>query len=214
MVRSSNADKLPIILGVAIVLTALLLLFRPSAVRALPEYSHRTGEPCAVCHVNPGGGGPRTLRGMLWTARGRPDQVPVLENTLLAPGVSDPIELYDAACAGCHGRKGEGLFATSLTQYYLTERLIHGIIVRGAPRSGMPSFAGQLTDDQLNALVAYVEALSDGQIVPPDSYPLPPAVETCVAHPEPPTDASSKSASGNVGLSCDYQPDTLTYRGN
>ncbi|MDP2776323.1 MAG: hypothetical protein Q8O48_01665, partial [Anaerolineales bacterium] len=32
-------------------------------VHALPEYAERTDESCATCHVNPGGGGPRTLRG-------------------------------------------------------------------------------------------------------------------------------------------------------
>src|SRR3990170_4668320 len=37
-------------------------------VQALPEYATRTGEPCAACHVSAGGGGPRTLRGLLWAA--------------------------------------------------------------------------------------------------------------------------------------------------
>lgn len=146
---------------------------------ALPEYTNRTNEPCATCHVNPGGGGPRTLRGMLWTAQGRPDQVPKIEDTLLAPGVTNPIELFDAACAGCHGNKGEGLSATSLTEYYLTESLIRMVVERGIPRSGMPSFEGQLTDEQLETLVTFVKALSDGEIVPPDSYALPPLVDAC-----------------------------------
>ena len=53
-------------------------------VHALPEYAKRTGESCATCHVNPGGGGPRTLRGALWAARGKPDQVPSLPGVLLA----------------------------------------------------------------------------------------------------------------------------------
>jgi hypothetical protein len=145
---------------------------------------------------------------MLWTARGRPDQVPVLENTLLAPGIDDPIELYDAACAGCHGRKGEGLFATSLTEYYLTEGLIRGIVTRGAPRSGMPSFRGQLTDDQLELLVTYVKALSDGMIVPPDSYPLPPAEESCGS-----VGAAGDQAS-DAGRSCGEMPDPVSYGGN
>ena len=155
-------------------LTLLLAVLGTSSVYALPEYSNRTGEPCATCHVSPGGGGPRTLPGLLWTSEGRPDEVPVMENTLLAPGINDPLELYDLACAGCHGYKGEGLFATSLTEYYLTENLIRMITLRGAPRSGMPSFRGQLTDEQLEELVVFVMALSDGRVVPPDSYPLPP----------------------------------------
>jgi mono/diheme cytochrome c family protein len=116
---------------------------------------------------------------MLWTAQNRPDKVPIIENTLLAPGVYDPLELYDAACAGCHGKKGEGLSATPLTEYYLTEDFIRIVVLRGAPRSGMPSFSQQLTDEQLQILVRFVKALSDGDIVPPDSYALAPLVEQC-----------------------------------
>lgn len=195
----------------------VLLVVAPPPARALPEYSDRTGEPCVTCHVNPGGGGPRTLRGMLWTAQNRPNNVPTVGNTLLAPGVDDPMELYEAACAGCHGTKGEGLFATSLTEYYLTEGLIRGITTRGAPRSGMPSFAGQLTDEQLDALVAYVKALSDGVIVPPDSYTLPAAKEICNSNLG--TQPMSKPLDSFFALetpdqSCDYEPASLIYRGN
>lgn len=217
MFRSGSSDTFTVILGVAVIATVLLLVIVPPPAHALPEYSDRTGDPCATCHVNPGGGGPRTLRGMLWTAQNRPNDVPTVGDTLLAPGVDDAMELYHAACAGCHGIKGEGLFATALTEYYLTEGLIRGITIRGAPRSGMPSFAGQLTDEQLDALVAYVKDLSDGVIVPPDSYILPPALETCDWNLG--TQPMSKSLDSFFVLeqppqSCDYEPVPLTYRGN
>jgi mono/diheme cytochrome c family protein len=147
---------------------------------ALPEYAARTGEPCATCHVNPGGGGPRTLRGLLWSARGKPDAVPQLPGVLRAPGVSDGAELYDIACAGCHGRKGEGLFAINLAGIGVPERSIRSFVVRGIPRSGMPAFEGQFTDAQLDALVTFVAGLASGEIAPPvDEYPLPPASFNC-----------------------------------
>jgi len=92
------------------------LVIEERPVHALPEYVERTGVSCGVCHVNPGGGGPRTMRGLLWSAQGRPDEVPTLGNILLAPGVSDGGELYDIACANCHGFAGEGLFGTALTK--------------------------------------------------------------------------------------------------
>ena len=148
---------------------------------ALPEYAERTGEPCATCHVNPGGGGPRTLRGLLWTANGRPDSVPLLGNILMAPGVSSGVELYDIACAACHGQNGEGLFGTALVSSGLTDNKILAAIVRGRDRSGMPAFEGQFTDDQLDELVAYVVGIASGSIEPaPNSYPLPPALFECV----------------------------------
>ncbi len=147
---------------------------------ALPEYAARTGEPCATCHVNPGGGGPRTLRGLLWSARGKPDAVPQLPGILIAPGVSQGAELYDIACAGCHGRKGQGLFAISLVGIGVPETSIRSFVTRGIPRSGMPMFAGQFTEAQLNALVSFVAGLASGEIAPlPDSYVLPPAQFKC-----------------------------------
>jgi len=147
---------------------------------ALPEYATRTSEPCATCHVNPGGGGPRTLRGLLWAARGKSDAVPQLPGMLRAPGVADGAELYDIACAGCHGRKAEGLFAIGLVRTGVSKPAIRSFILRGIPRSGMPAFEGQFTDDQLEALVTYVTGLASGEIAPPaDEYPLPPVAFKC-----------------------------------
>lgn len=163
----------------AMLVMAMLFVMTNFSSYALPEYSPLTAEPCATCHVNPGGGGPRTLRGMLWTVEGRPIEVPILEGILLAPGVTDSIELYDAACAGCHGLQGEGLFAARLAGYDFNPDFLYGIILDGAPRSGMPGFDGQLTKEQLDILVEFVEKLSREEVVPPESYPLPPAVLQC-----------------------------------
>ncbi len=146
---------------------------------ALPEYSDRTGESCGVCHVNAGGGGPRTLRGSLWAARGRPDEIPELPNVLLAPGVTDGMELYDIACAGCHGFRGEGLFALGLVDTGVSEAAIRSFIVRGIPPSGMPAFEGQFTSQQLEALVDFVTGLATGEIQLQNQYALPPAQFKC-----------------------------------
>ncbi|MFQ5410156.1 MAG: c-type cytochrome [Anaerolineales bacterium] len=166
-------------LAVAVLVVTGLLMGEQTA-HALPEFAERTGEPCATCHVNPGGGGPRTLRGMLWSAQGRPDAVPQIENLLIAPGVTEGSELYDQACAGCHGFAGEGLFGRALTDAGLSETKIESTVLRGRERSGMPSFAGQFTDDQLQALVEFVAGISFGRIEPlPDSLPLPAADFVC-----------------------------------
>lgn len=172
----------------------LVILSGPTpAAHALPEYANRTGEPCATCHVSPGGGGPRTLRGLLWAARGRPDQVPSLPNVLIAPGVTNGRELYDIACAACHGAKGEGLFGAALTGTALREPKIRSNVLRGRERSGMPSFEGQFTDEQLDVLVTYVAGLASGEIAPPpDTYPLPPGKLVCPSNPAATTCGSSK----------------------
>lgn len=161
--------------GVASVVVAVLIApISPRTVRALPEYARRTNEPCATCHVSPGGGGPRTMRGLLWIADGRPDTVRAFKGILLAPGVSDPQVLYDVACAACHGSKGEGASVTGLLGFDFSESLVRRRVVQGAPQFGMPSFEGQFTDPQLTALAKFVADVSGGRIVPPESYPLPP----------------------------------------
>lgn len=140
---------------------------------ALPEFSRNTGEPCATCHVNPGGGGPRTLRGALWAARGRPDAVPTLPGVLLAPGATDGAELYEIACAACHGLGGEGLFGREIANTGLKESKIRSNILKGRLNSGMPAFDGLFTDEQLQAVIDYTLALSNGTAeIPPVEYPL------------------------------------------
>ncbi len=162
---------------------AIVSLITPTTpAHALPEFAARTGEGCGTCHVSAGGGGPRTLRGMLWAARGKPDAVPQLPGVLLAPGVEDGAELYDIACAGCHGSKGEGLFGTKLAGTSLKARKIESTIKRGRERSGMPPFDGLFSDTQLQSLVDYVAGLANGSIKPADSYPLEAGVLKCTTN--------------------------------
>jgi mono/diheme cytochrome c family protein len=163
------------VLAIIVVVTILAvgIITGESKAHSFPEYATRTNEDCSACHVNPGGGGPRTLTGLLWTAKGRPDAVPRLENLLIAPGVDDGVELYDIACEACHGASGEGLFGLALTSSGFPDDKIRSAILRGRERSGMPSFAEQFTDQQLDNLVEYVTGISSGEIEPaPLSYPL------------------------------------------
>lgn len=165
---------------VVIVPLIVMMISNVPTAHALPEYASRTGESCATCHVSPGGGGPRTLRGLLWSARGKADQVPTLPGVLLAPGVHDGPELYDIACVACHGGKGEGIFGTKLTDTGLNEAKIRSTILRGRTNSGMPAFEGQFADEQLTALVKFVSGLAKGEIKPlPDQFSLPPARFKC-----------------------------------
>jgi hypothetical protein len=150
------------------------------SVHALPEYSNRTGEPCGTCHVNPGGGGPRTLSGLLWAAKGRPDEVPTLPGVLAAPAeIIDGLELYDIACAGCHGLRGEGLFAINIARSGISRAAIRSFVLNGIPELDMPAFEGKFTETQLNNLLDFSAQLSSGEISIPVSYELDPAQFAC-----------------------------------
>jgi len=162
------------IAAVAVIFTAGFLFIAQPAI-AFPEYAQRTNESCSTCHVNPGGGGPRTMRGLIWAARGKPDAVPELPGVLLAPGVSDGAELYQIACASCHGVHGEGMLGTRLLEGGVNAAKVRSNIQRGRLTSGMPAFADDLTPDQLEALTAYVFAMESGKADPVlDAYPLQP----------------------------------------
>lgn len=178
----SALPYLSIALLAAVAFWATSGMTNPSTAHALPEYANRTGEPCATCHVNPGGGGPRTLRGLLWSARGRVDAVPELSGVLLAPGIHDGAELYDIACSTCHGPDGKGLFGTAIVNTGLSEGKIRTAINRGRLRSGMPAFEDQFTDAQLDALVKFAQNLASGLAAErPQSFPLPPGELRCQA---------------------------------
>jgi mono/diheme cytochrome c family protein len=108
---------------------------------------------------------------MLWAARGRPDDVPELPGNLIAPGAEAGIELYDIACAGCHGRNGEGLFGISLAERGISQAAARSFIRDGIPELGMPAFEGQFTPEQLQTLSEFVAEMSEGA-VPREEYPL------------------------------------------
>lgn len=77
-----------IFLGTLFLLAAVVLALIPNGeVRALPEYSAQTGEPCATCHISPSGGGPRGPRGQAWVASAKPGAVPDLVQALELLGV-------------------------------------------------------------------------------------------------------------------------------
>lgn len=167
------------VITLATYLSISLWLNNEQTVHALPEFSDRTGESCGTCHVNPGGGGPRTLRGLLWAAQGRPNDVPELPGSLISPSIMDGLELYDFACAGCHGNSGEGNSAIRLAGQGISKAAARSFIRDGIPELGMPAYEDQLTDEQLEALAEFVAEIGTGSPLP-EEYPLPAPQFTCI----------------------------------
>jgi len=169
-------------IGLGVLAGMLVFAAQPPA-HALPEYAARTGQPCATCHVNPAGGGPRTLRGLLWVAQGKPDQVPSLPGGEQKPGVaSDGRALFDKfACSGCHGPNGGGGVGPALNRAALPADEITRVVRNG--RGAMMAFKPDaIADSELETLIQYVQALGSGGIQAGpvlEKQPLPPAQLAC-----------------------------------
>lgn len=172
MIRNFPRGAVWAVLGALAALA--LFAFQPAA-HALPEYATRTGEPCATCHVNPAGGGPRTERGNLWIAAGRPDQVPPLPagtaadassaKTTPAGSANDGAALYTGlGCSGCHGAAGTGGAGPALNRGEIPADQLSQILRQG--KGTMPALPAGVPDAELAALVRYVTSLGGGQAAP------------------------------------------------
>lgn len=81
-----------------------------------------------------------------------------------ATPVIDAASLYARYCAGCHGPNGEGTEAIELalnSKGFLErtdDTLLYQLIAQGRPEQGMPTFANELSNAEINALVAFVRA--------------------------------------------------------
>ena len=165
----------------------LLFAVRPVA-HALPEYATRTGESCAACHVNQAGGGPRTMRGSLWIAAGRPDQIPPLpgssERTSAAAAPADDQALYEKfACAGCHGAAGEGGAGPALDKAELSADQLTQVI-RNGKGTMMAYKPNTMSDAELAAVIRFTQAIGRGEVKAQAKIELrvrPPAQAVCGA---------------------------------
>ncbi len=81
------------------------------------------------------------------------------DTTALKEGES----VFAAKCAACHGNKGQGLVGPNLADEYWIHggdvKEIKAIVVNGVLEKGMLAWAGMLSDDEINAVTAYVWSL-------------------------------------------------------
>jgi len=72
-------------------------------------------------------------------------------------------EVFEARCVACHLSGGQGLVGPNLTDDYWIHgggiMDIHSVIVKGVPEKGMISWKGVITDEEIEAVTAYVWTL-------------------------------------------------------
>jgi len=98
------------------------------------------------------------LTGTLLAACG--DSSPAIaHSTTPAGGPRDAAQLFEGACASCHGPTGEGgLSGVSLREATAAERqLIFDAIRHGV--GAMPASSDDMSDEEIDALVEYVVGL-------------------------------------------------------
>ena len=152
-------------IGVGVLLGTALFMTWPKA-HAYPEYTDRTGQQCTTCHVNPAGGGPRTLRGLIWIAEGRPDEVPTLpgaDQEIGADTLDGPALFVQFDCARCHGSVGEGDIAGALNQSEWDTEQLKDILRNGS--DGMKGYPPEnMSDEAMETLIPHLQAMGRGEI--------------------------------------------------
>ena len=79
-------------------------------------------------------------------------------------GDADGRTQYEQHCANCHGIDGQGAIGPALSQGRVVERFPDAddqarVVAEGRPDLGMPPFSQTLSDDQIDAVVAYTRTL-------------------------------------------------------
>ncbi len=87
-------------------------------------------------------------------------------------------EIYAASCASCHGEKGEGISAPALGNPMLlataTDGFLRYAIAEGRDGTPMQAYKDILSDDEIDAVTAFLRSRASGWDVPkPDSVTVP-----------------------------------------
>ncbi|MEA2001044.1 MAG: c-type cytochrome [Actinomycetota bacterium] len=86
----------------------------------------------------------------------------VTTTTTVPPDEESGSSIYGRLCAACHGGDGAGGPGGPILGTSFHGSSLAGVITNGV--GTMPAFGGQLNDGQVTRLVAYVEALSRGEV--------------------------------------------------
>ncbi len=96
--------------------------------------------------------------------------------------------IYAENCVECHGAKGEGGEGTALgnaTMLAVTpDSFLKAAIERGREGTPMESFAGVLSDDEINSVVAFLRSRASGWDVEDMRFEEPPDLDNIVVNPD------------------------------
>ena len=102
----------------------------------------------------------------------------------VAGGSTDGAEIFQEACARCHGGDGvptKGMAARTGVKPLTTQRVqdmgdedLRTQILKGSKSKTMPSFQGALSDEQVTAVIAHVRYLGQLAVQHAEPQPSPP----------------------------------------
>ncbi|MBO6523756.1 MAG: c-type cytochrome [Balneolaceae bacterium] len=102
--------------------------------------------------------------------------------------ISMGANIYEQKCASCHGDKGEGVTAPALGNPMLlataTDHFLRYAIAEGRDGTPMIAFKDSLSDDELDAVTAFLRSRASGWDVPEPSTVTPPTPDEYVLNPK------------------------------
>lgn len=91
---------------------------------------------------------------------GAPDNDTLIQLASNSEALAQGKDIFTAKCAACHAAEGQGLVGPNLTDNYwihggkITD--IRAIVVNGVLEKGMLAWKGVISDEEINAVVAYI----------------------------------------------------------
>lgn len=116
------------------------------------------------------------------------DMVALDQDAVVTGDARQGKQLYAQHCASCHGADGQGVTAPSLGDPALLanapDAFLKYAIVNGRDGTPMGSFADQLEDSEINAVVAFLRSQASGWKPQPPELVEPPAPSDYVLNPD------------------------------
>ncbi len=137
-------------------------------------------------------GGPMTDDDILlltrWLAQVEPVEIIDLPGEVIAGDVAEGAAIYADRCAQCHGESGQGVSAPSLGDQALlahaSDHFLRYAIVNGRDGTPMKSFADELSDGEIDGVVAYLRSQASGWRPDPPALTEPPSPDQYVLNPD------------------------------
>lgn len=96
-------------------------------------------------------------------------------------------KIYAETCAECHGAQGEGVTGTALGNSVMlsltTDSFLKHAITQGRDGTDMQPFGGELSEQEIDSVVAFIRSRASGWAVEKPVLRTPPAVEDYVLNP-------------------------------